>query len=302
MLLNDALRDALDDAHVDVEHLISESRRQGTRRQRRRRTLQVTAAAASVALLATVGYAGTRGGGTTAPDVGPASSPTAPSDDRRHLAGADAITARLVAMLHGTVTDVHHESWSDRPGLDISLRLDGAAVTAHVADATPDDPATVAAPGPKPIGCTEVPDPLPTVTTLKDLSDRLETDPAYAACFRWSQEKHHFECAQDPGCWSKYQWTNNNCRPDPQARQSCTRRPDGAWFQQGVWPTSAEENDESGDPLESRVHLYTDDDWAISISAYNSASGPAPGPAILDEPVLTPDELTEIAASDIWFE
>lgn len=304
MKLHDALRDATHDTALNVEHLITQARRRGSQQQRRRRVVQGTGIAASIAMLAAVGYPSIRGENTTTPEAGPAASTSvAPAAERRQLASRDVVADRLKGMLNGTVTEVKIQpSTYERPGLHISLLLNGAAVTAMVNDASPKDPATVPAPGQKPSGCAELPLEDSTVNDLQQMTERIESDPAFAACVRWTQAKRQYDCAQDDSCWAKLQWGDNPCKNEASVREQCTRLPDGGWAWQGSQPTYGPKGpDQPTDLRESFGRVYAADYWEIQLSAYNSANEKE-SPALFEQTVLSPSQLASIASSNIWFE
>lgn len=295
----------------DVDALVAGGATRGRRALRRRRTVAALGATGAVAALATVA-ALLPGAGTTpsAPDRSPgfADSSTAPTptQQRRELAAADVVAARLAAQLSGTVTDLQHEQWGgERPSLQVSLLLDGAVVTAYVNDAAPTDPATIPPPGPKPAGCdpSEIPghDGTTSIDEMEGVGERVLEDPAFAACFEWVSDRAEYDCAQDPDCWGSIQWGDNPCATEPSVREDCTRRDDGGWAWSGQQPTyGAEGPGHPTDLAEAFGRVYTGDYWEIQLTALNSA-GEKEGPALHPAPVLSPAELAELAASEIWF-
>ncbi|MDQ6525455.1 hypothetical protein RB608_17675 [Nocardioides sp. LHD-245] len=317
----------------DVADLVAGGARRGRRRLRRRRaTVGVSGAVVGALAVGAVAWASAPGGGT-ARDLPVATPPTAaittPSGDQRALADDDVLVRGLLDRLPGgEVTDLEVQPVFDEPGspyqrgLEIGLRLDGAAVQVRIYDGSvdPEGWARSVEPGQKPEGCDAslvdadketwsqaIRDAAKTATDVTGF-DRANPPPELPprspeqACISWASRMREQKCAADPTCLAKRTAYSPKKSCGPDGRQL----PDGSW----LWPRSGDGGDGSDTSgfTGNWAGICTPDGWSIDVSAFNSTDSEGFDPdggrstVIADEPPLSLDQVTELATAGFWFE
>lgn len=261
----------------DVEGLVAGGAARGRRALRRRRVASGFGAAAAVCAIAVAATVLSGGGGTpnTVPDHAPAGVPTT----QRELADRTVIEERLLeALPEGEVTElsIRTNAGDDGAlvGVQVRLLLDGAEVTASVAD-TSRDAASFPDPGSPPEGCDASVLGGEGTITLDELEDSLNELAART---------------KGPACWTERQAPP----PPPCDDAGCIRLPDGSWLRSGMEATY---EDDPGRPTEwprAWATRATADHWWLSVDAG--------GPAKWAAPVLDEEQVAALARSDIWFE
>ncbi|GAA3830194.1 hypothetical protein [Nocardioides panacisoli] len=279
--MTDVLARSADRLEPDVATIVAAATRRGRRSIRRRR---IGGAAAVVALVGvvTATVPGWDGGG----DRGVDSTTTQPSGSAgpRKLAASDAIRAGLAdALPDGDVTDLKVTAYEDGGGVDVSLRFNGDRVELEAERSLP--PAYFAEdPGPRPQGCDESAFPEGHgVATIEALRNMTAHDGQSARCLNWVSASRERECVTDADCWDRYYaefLSGNPCLRTPDLT-GCTQLPDGSWLHTGT-------RDAAGQGTASTADLSTVDRFQVRAEDFGSA--------------LSPDQLGELVASDIWFE
>lgn len=288
----------------DVEALVSRARTRGRGTVRRRRL----GAGVAVAVLAVVaGFMVTTGvDGRERTDIArepeTADAPMRFSGPQRELAPPSEIRERLLAMLpSGRITQVATRRYppSDRsgfePGVEVTLLFDGAEVGFHLTDQTIDaEDWRPRAPGARPAGC----DPSwadAQGRRLGRLARRVDHDPAGRACIDWIVATQTFECSTSTACTTRRfaSVQLDLCPP-------CEQQTDGSW----LWARSGSGGDGSPSAMAGNwATRYTVDGWEVHADAFNVVDDDAlEGDRVADEPVLTLEQVTAIANSDVWFE
>ncbi|MCR1782173.1 hypothetical protein KVF89_06480 [Nocardioides carbamazepini] len=302
----------------DVADLVAGGARRGRRRLRRRRaTVGVSGAVVAALAVGAVAWASSPGGGT-ARDLPvatpPAGGSTAPGDGQRGLPDDDALVQRLLDHLpDGEVTDLTTTPVWDQPdapyqrGLEIGLRLDGAAVEVRFYDGSvdPEGWARSLDPGPKPAGCDAslvdadqktwsqaIRDAAETATDVRGF-DRANPPPALPPrspeqeCISWASGMREQKCAADPACLAKRTAYSPEKRCGPEGRQL----PDGSW----LWPRSGDGGDGSDTSgfTGNWASICRADGWTVDVSAFNSPDGDTqPTTVVSDEPPLSLEQVT----------
>lgn len=288
----------------DVERLVSGARTRGRSTVRRRR---LGAGAAAVVLAIVAGAMVTTGsdrdgGADVARSPESAEAPMRFRGPQRALAPRSDIRRRLLEMLPaGRVTEVTVRAYppSDRsgfgPGVEVSLLLDGAEVGLHLTDQTIDaEDWRPPEPGARPAGC----DPSWTDARgrrLGRLAEQVDDDPAGRACLDWVVATQTFACSTSTAC------TNRRfARVQLDLCPPCERQPDESW----LWARSGSGGDGSPSAMAGNwATRYTLDGWEVHAEAFNVVDDDAmEAEQVTDGPVLTLEQVTAIASSDVWFE
>lgn len=294
------------DIDPDVERIVTGAADRG-RRSLLRRRLGTGAAVAALAIAAGVGVTVAADGPDRREGVDTATAPdrTGPmrfGEEQRSLAPRDEVRERLLEMLpEGEVTDVTvtgygpAAEWGRDPGVEISLLFNGAAVGFHLGDQTFDrDAWAPPAPGERPEGCRAE-----WAETSWSWLSRFSrngdpSDPAHRACGQWVAASLDYACFESPDCTPRYARAARGLCPD------CIQRPDGTW----LWARSGSGGDGSPSAMDGNwATRYTTDGWEVHADAFNVVDENAfEVERVADEPVLTLDQVTAIALSDVWFE
>lgn len=279
--ITDVLSRSADRLEPDVDGMVARAAARGRKSLRRRR---FAGAAAAVVLVGAV--AATTPGWIGSDDRGVDDVATQPPDTagQRTLSDGDTIRARLdAAPSDGDLENLEVTPYEDGAGLDVSMRFNGHRVELEVERSLPPEYFSED-PGSKPRDCDEsqFPDGHG-VATIDALRNMTVHDGESARCLNWVTATREGQCVTDARCWDRFYaefLSGNPCLKTP-TLAGCTQLPDGSWLY--VNSRGAAEGD-----TVSIAELSTYDKFQIRAEAPGSA--------------LSPDQLGELVASEVWFE